>query len=199
MALVIPPNYSNWTITLTNASGGSSAESSVSCGAATNGLLTQTDVNRVANIWRDGLKAGWDSGWTVGPVHVVENDSGVYKVWDDNTQEAGTATAAVYSPPSVSIIVSKNTGLRGRAHRGRMYMPGVVETSVGEDGRLDSGYVTAWQTLVDNLHTALLADASIFSLSLLHSETSPVANDPDILENFHVQTVVGTMRPRQRR
>lgn len=200
MALVIPDDCSNWIVTITNSGGGASAKSTISLGTANSGILDQTKVDRISNLFRDGLKPFWDSGWSVGPVHVIESQGGPpYNVWDNTTTEAGTNGAAVYASPAVSIIVTKQTGIGGKAYRGRMYLPGIQESNVDEAGTIDSGAVSAYQTLIDALKTNLLADAAINDLTLFHDEESPAAGTDTVISNLLVRSVVGTMRPRQRR
>lgn len=199
MALVIPNNESNWTITITNSGGGASAKSTISLGLLQTGDLDQTIVDRVANIFRDQLKPFWDSGWSVGPVHVVENDGSVDKIWDNTATEVGTNGAAVYASPAVAIVVSKQTGLRGRKYRGRFYLPGIAEANVDESGTIDSSALAAYQTIIDALKTALIADAAIVQLRLFHDESAGLGDISHEITNLLVRSTVGTMRPRQRR
>lgn len=199
MALVIPPGFANWTVTIQNAAGGASSRSSVSLGLNIPAPFVQADVARIANLFRDGLTPRYDNSWLIGPNHVVYNDAGVMKVFDDTGTEAGTHGAQSNVPPAVALVVSKNTGLIGARHRGRMYFPGLDEDSVNEDGTIDGAEVNAWQASIDALANSLIADASIVGLDLFHDETTPGANNPDAIVALVVRTVVGSMRPRQRR
>jgi hypothetical protein len=170
----------------------------VAFGTINNSALDQTIVNRVANLFRDGLKGGLDNGWSFGPVHVIEGNS-PGKVWDDSTVEVGTAGAAVYSPPAVSLVVSKQTGLVGKTHRGRIYFPGVPETLVDEAGVIDAAYLASMQTLFDNLLTSINGDAAVNVMVLLHDSASPGDHAATEIVKLLVRGVCGTMRPRQRR
>lgn len=199
MGLVINDLTSNWHITITNSGGGASAVSSVAIGTLNDNPLTQTIVDRVANLMRDGLKPFWDSGWTVGPVHVVENVAGDMFVWDNTATEAGTNGAAVYASPAVSLVVSKVTGLLGKAHRGRFYLPGIQESNVDEAGIIDAGAVTAYQAIIDAFKTSVVGDGAIGNLCLFHDESSPGDHSADVITSLLVRNVVGNMRPRQRR
>lgn len=199
MPLVIPNQHSNWTITVQNSAATTSAISSVSFATDNLSPLDQTIVDRVANLFRDGLKGAWDNVWLVGPVKVVEGTGGVPKVWLNTTLEAGTATAADYAPPAVSLVVSKQTGLAGRSHRGRIYLPGVPETVINEGGNLDGTYVTNMQTLFTALLGSINGDAAVDNMVLLHDSSTPGAPAPDVITALTVRSPVGTMRPRQRR
>lgn len=199
MPLVIPPTYANWTLTLTNSGGGLSGRNSVSIGMEHAAGLTQTDVGRIANLLRDGLTPRYDNTWLLGPTHVVFNNAGTMQVFDDTGTEAGTHVSIATTPPSVALVVSKNTGLLGPRHRGRMYMPGLDEGQIGEDGIVSGSERNAWQTSIDALFASLVADAAVNQLVLFHDVSTPNANTPDIITSFTVRTTVGNMRPRQRR
>lgn len=199
MALVIPNGYSNWLVTITNSAGGISSRSSIAIGIFDNIPLTQGDVGRVANLMRDGLTPAFDNGWTIGPVHVVEGTAGIPKVWDDTGTEAGTHTAQVYAPPGLAYVISKQTGLSGRAHRGRIYLPGVEEANVDEAGLVVGAQVNNLQGWFDDLFDNLVADAAVESLALFHDESTPGDLDPDVITSFLARNIVGSMRPRQRR
>ena len=200
MALVIPNSCANWSLTITNANGGASSRSSIAIAMEHTANLTQADIGRIANLLRDGLTGRYDSSWLLGPTHVVENTGGpVYKVWDDTGTEAGTVAAAADVSPAVALVVSKLTGFAGRSFRGRVYMPGLRETDVDESGAVAGATVNAWQTAFDNLQTALIADAAVEGVILLHNEGNPNAGIPTPVTRFLVRNVIGTMRPRQRR
>lgn len=199
MALVIPALGVNCIVSINNGTGGDSGDSSIAFGIErTAAGWGQTDANRVANLFRDGLKGLWDSTWAVGPVRFIFGPL-PYTVLEDTTTELGTGTAAVYSPPAVSLIVSKKTAFIGRQHRGRVYLPGVPETLVDDSGLLDATYVSDVQTLFNALFTSINADASVAQLELFHDSETPGALAPTPLSSFLVRNVVGTMRPRQRR
>lgn len=199
MPLVIPDGHANWHVDIVNSSASDSGRSSVAFGTNLFGPLTQTIVDRVANLFRDGIKPIYDNSWFVGGVRVLENDAGTMKAWEQGLGEAGTASARDCCPPATSHVVSKRTGLAGKAHRGRLYLPGVPEGDVDEAGTLSNGYVTAIQTVLDSLQTAVEGDAAIVNLCLFHDDSTPGALPPDQVLSLQLKSTVGTMRPRQRR
>ena len=199
MPLVIPPTYANFHLTLTNSAGGASGKNGIAIGIKRLINFAQSDVDRIANLMRDGLKGLYDSSWTLGPVHVNDNQAGVHLVWDAAVTEAGTLSAFAQVPPAVALVVSKQTGLSGKAHRGRLYMPGLAEGSVDEAGIVNSGLVGTWQAAFNALIISLVADAAIDELALFHDSATPGGLDPDTINTFVVRNVVGNMRPRQRR
>lgn len=199
MPLVVAPGYDNWTVTVQNTGGGASGQNSFSLGTQHTTPLGGTDVSRIANLFRDALTPLLDNGWLLGPVHVVTNVGGVLQVADDTGTEAGTASAAVYASPAVAHVVTKNTGLLGRSQRGRIYFPGVPEADVDEGGILAGARVNAVTAAFEDLRADLIADAAIDNVVLLHDSESPGDHTPTVIASMFCRTVVGTMRPRQRR
>lgn len=198
MSLVIPANTVNWIITITNSAGGLSSTSHVAFATSMLAALDQTITDRVANLFRDGLKGAWDNGWSVGPVKALQGPA-PYAVFEDTATEVGTATAAVYSPPAVALVVSKKTGLAGKGLRGRVYLPGVPETLVDEAGVIDPTYLASMQTLMNNLRTSINGDAAVDEMVLLHDEASPLAGARTSISSFLVRNIAASQRPRQRR
>lgn len=199
MPLNIPNNYANFRLTMTNTVAGTSAANSISLAMLTTGTFGQTEVARIANLMRDGLTPRYDSSWIFGPTRVVARFGGLLVAFDDAGTEAGTHASQGNVPPAVALVVSKYTGGVGRAHQGRLYMPGLDESQVDESGTVTGTEVNNFQGSFDALYTALVADAAVDSLALLHSVGSPLAGAPDIIASFRVRNKVGSMRPRQRR
>ena len=78
---------------------------------------------------------------------------------------AGSLTSSDLEPPSVCALVKKETGLRGRHNRGRMYWPGVLaESHVDNAGGITSARVASLQTCADAMLTALAADDAQMSV-----------------------------------
>lgn len=159
--------------------------------------LTQAQFNTLSNTVRDSLKVLWDSGWRVGPVRMLYRNAAGLVTIEDTAQEAGTAAAADYAPPAVAVVVRKKTPFAGKANRGRMYLPGALESEIDENGELSSSYLGDVQTAVTAFLAALIADPSVDNLALLHGEGSSVP--PRTITSLVVAPAVGTMRPRQRR
>lgn len=104
--------------------------------------------------------------------------------------------AATTTSPNVSFLVHKQGNFGGRAGRGRMYLPGVVEGSVDPNGELTSGAITGLQTLVSAFLAALESDD--IPMYLLHGATSPLDGPTDVT-SLAVDSRVATQRRRLRR
>lgn len=108
---------------------------------------------------------------------------------------AGTGATAGMAPNS-TFLVHKATLFGGRAGRGRMFLPGVAESSVDQAGAIDSGTVTALQGGIDQLIVELNAAGMI--PVLLHGVGSPLTV-PSTITTMTVDSTVATQRRRLRR
>jgi len=112
---------------------------------------------------------------------------------------SSTAGGGIGSPgiqPATSLLVQKTTSFGGRAGRGRMFVPGMSEADVQEDGDVDPAYLTAAQGSFDSLHSDMVASG--LEPRLLHSATSPLST-PTLIDAFVVSGKVATQRRRLRR
>lgn len=97
------------------------------------------------------------------------------------------------APSNVAYLIRKNTSLGGRKGRGRMYVPGVSEATVGSDGALEPANMALIQTAVTNFGAALVLDG--MAPVLLHGD----ATTPTPITTLVVQPVAATQRRRLRR
>lgn len=98
--------------------------------------------------------------------------------------------------PSGALLVRKVTAGGGRANRGRMFVPGVVEANWDAGGELDAGDLAAYQGAFDALRGELIGLG--VTPVVLHDEASPVT-DPTPITSFEVQPRAATQRRRLRR
>jgi hypothetical protein len=105
---------------------------------------------------------------------------------------AGTSSSAVL-PQNCAWLMRKNTGLGGRANKGRMFVPGVPEAAVDNAGVIVSGNVTTVNTAAATFLTTLSGLGN--EMVLLHSDD---LNDPDTVITFICDTRIATQRRRLR-
>ena len=105
----------------------------------------------------------------------------------------GGGTAGNVSPPNVAAIVRKNTGIGGRHGSGRFYLPGIIETVVGDDGVLGGSFVLGLQADLDEFLIALAANDA--AMTLLHSD----ATSPNLVTSLLLSDRAATQRRRLRR
>ena len=108
---------------------------------------------------------------------------------------AGTA-AAGSAAPNTAVLVRKVTALGGHAGRGRMFIPGILETQVGSNGFITPSALTGWQDELDNFFTFM--EASDLPPVVLHSEGSPLSTPTEIVQLI-VDPRVATQRRRLRK
>lgn len=98
------------------------------------------------------------------------------------------------APPNVAALVRIGTGLIGRNHRGRIFLPGVLdEANVASDGSMQPTLRDSLQAMIDNLavHIAALSGQIV----ILHSGVEA----PTPATSSQVQAIVATQRRRLRR
>lgn len=102
------------------------------------------------------------------------------------------------SPPQVAVLVRKSTGLAGRQHRGRMYLPGPLVQDVGAAGTFAG--TSTMQVAVDSFVTVLQGNDWIADLMLLHAD--PLLPPSALLSQPYgliVESKVATQRRRLER
>lgn len=100
------------------------------------------------------------------------------------------------APPNVTFLVKKLTPNGGRQGQGRMYVPGVGEGFINQDGLIDATQLTTWRTQVDGFLGDLTAGGLV--PALLHAEGSPISA-PYLVTSFFLDNKVATQRRRLRR
>jgi hypothetical protein len=162
---------------------------------ATPGPLTPDNVYTILN-----------ANWTSGMVAVVQFSSLVSAV--DILPLDGTSATQTFSGfgpsgsgsgdyvPQVSVIAKFSTGLRGRANRGRIFLPFVAEQFIsnGAITQAEADSMTAaWATFRTNLITAHL-DPVVAAYDRVHSGAGAHAS---LITNIVVETFTATQRRRQ--
>jgi hypothetical protein len=113
--------------------------------------------------------------------------------------------------PSAAMVVSLRTSERGRQNRGRLFIPMVTETAVS-NGSITASLTAcqaAWDTFRANMTTALMPMHVASYGHSLHKHKNPDgsitytpvtwAAHSNAVVSSAVETVLGTMRPRQSR
>lgn len=99
-------------------------------------------------------------------------------------------------PPQVATCIRKRTAFVGKAYRGRIFMPGLLdETTVDEDGIITGAGVIAIQAKAD-IWLASRGVSNSGGLWLLHSKDIGIPNPPNPVTALLVQPIVRTQRRR---
>ena len=124
--------------------------------------------------------------------------SGEISYQSTSTALAGAASAGNGNWPGqctvAATLISSKPGQRGRASKGRIYLPG-LGTTVGTDGRITSSTATRVSTGVRNLLVALNGVANLGTAAVF-SDVGP--GERWNVFNVRTGTVVDTQRRRRR-
>lgn len=103
---------------------------------------------------------------------------------------------AASCPSNCAMLVKKVSGFRGRANTGRMYIPGISEGNVENNGALTTGQLTVAQAAVSDWYAAIFGVEGVDDLVILHSTEALGAPTPVVA--LQVQPVIATQRRRMR-
>jgi hypothetical protein len=129
---------------------------------------------------------------------LVDGASGLTTV----AQTLGSGTPPGANPNS-AMLVSKITALGGHVGRGRIYLPGLVATTIGQDGNLTTAIVNAVQAAANTTLTAMsTAQIPMYLLHVYSTGPVPAATTPrapTLVTSLVVSPKAATQRDRLRR
>jgi hypothetical protein len=106
----------------------------------------------------------------------------------------GLLTGSV-SSPQVSFLVKKATALSGRANRGRMYIPGVIETDVDDQGKVLPARITAMNAVLLDIQDLTDDTSGAITTSVLLHEAG-VTPPPTTITSLLLSNIVSTQKRR---
>lgn len=137
-------------------------------------------------------------------VDVAYGPEGSAEVGEWNTNAAGGIAVAT-CPSNCALLISKLTGLGGKANKGRMYLPAAYlsEGEVDQNGFLSAAALAQTQGFCSNFFNVNLGATPIVGLIgwvLLHSgDAQTPSNMPTPITALQPQTQIATQRQRMRR
>lgn len=141
--------------------------------------------------WADSL----DTQVTVGPAMLRVGQDGGPPVQVVGTETTTGLEAGAMPPPSVSLLVKKQTNLGGRRGRGRVYIPWVTqEAAINDVGNLDGASLTARQASATAWFTGI--DASTPYVLLHDDDGLGVEPPPTAVVGLSVSQLVANQRRR---
>lgn len=157
---------------------------------------------RISDDVSPGMMAELSDAW-LDALQDLTPETYTLKSVDAQDSEGGQAIAVVNAvgtsngialPQNCALLVRKNTGLVGRANRGRFFYPGVQREAVSETGTIDdeslSNYQDGFSSFLENVNAVDNVDGMV----LLHSESS----DPTDVNFLSVDHRIATQRRRLR-
>lgn len=128
-------------------------------------------------------------------IHAVINRGGVLSEADSSSAAVAGGIASDPVPANTSVLVHKATGLIGRNHRGRLYVPGIAETWMdGAGSNLTAPHLATLETAFLDWIAQLITDK--LDLAVLHRNP---ATTPDLVTDVTVRSLVATQRRRLRK
>lgn len=155
----------------------------------------ETDPEAVALQMHLDLSTNWSSQWSsqirLEETRVKFGPNATGPFGSHVEQVAGTGNTAM-APNNTALLIEKRTQLGGRSGRGRLYMPGLVESVVGPAGDIDPASLAIYQTTAE----AWLVDIETTQtgMFLFHAASS----DPTRVTSLTVDPVAATQRRRMR-
>lgn len=154
---------------------------------------TATDIAvSLGALWATNVMPELSNTITLDTVTVKLGPDDVGPTGISTPNQAG-GSSGTQAPSNVTYLIKKVTAVGGRQGRGRLYLPGVTEASVGGDGVIDSNKVDDLQDAFDDVLSGM-AGADLPAV-LLHSDNTV----PYQLTGFQVQPLAATQRRRMRR
>ena len=132
------------------------------------------------------------SGLTFDGVLVKRGPDATGAIQFSPSGDVGGASSSAIAP-NVAALVRKVTGMGGRKNRGRLFLPGLVESVVDYAGRLDPTFQGNLQDAWNDFQTAIEADS--LTPVVLHGDNTA----PTVVTSFGVDSTVATQRRRLRR
>lgn len=146
------------------------------------------DTNYVAN-----LMAACNSHVELTGILVKNGPNDVGPFFEKGVAHVGANTSGDCIPNSAA-LVRKSTGLGGRKHRGRMFLPFLGESDMDTGGFVSSSFLSGLQGAVDDFYNQLVSDD--IPMSLLHADS---LTSPDAVAALTVEAQIATQRRRLRR
>lgn len=187
--MVIPPGYARVFIQY-EIIGGHDCQNVIDY--AVDSAPDQSDVDALSALYATPYKAQLNSGSLYQGIKVlVGNDGDPSVLFSTSGAGVGGRGVALAAPQCMGLI-SKKTALAGRRNRGRIFIPNMAETNVGDLGTIDSGGLT----LLNNIAAALYITGTPWTNPvILHSDNST----PTPVTTLVAETQVATLRRRYER
>lgn len=196
--LVVPPGFAHFSFIVTNATVGHRCIWTIGGKLAGSGLSPTQGAALMTSVGT-ALKPLWDSNVVQLGFHALIGNDGPPMALDVTDSIAGTSSTGTMLPPNVCMLFKKSTAFAGRAYRGRIYLPFVEGTYVGENGVIASTLLTKMATASQQLFLApgTGSTTGVTAWYLLHrAEPGTTPPLPTQLNNIAATSLVATQRRR---
>lgn len=158
------------------------------------GNFVQATIDEIAQGWHDFVTEFMSDDWYVqGEETFYDLSSDPHpELIADTATDVGTDTSDAL-PPQVALVLSLKASSGGRRGRGRIYLPGVPDSSVSAGGAVDSGFVN---DTLDGFSDWASLCASLGWLPAVYSRTDGVVR---AVTTIYISPFVDTQRRRMER
>jgi hypothetical protein len=159
------------------------------------------DAEGLADLFQDLYTTAFapqiDSNVTIRSTRAVIGQDGPDPLVGVSTLSATGGANRDSTAPALALMVARNTGVGGRANRGRVYFPWALsDTNVSEQGAVANAALTAWQARLNVFMSDVRADEYLDELVVLHSDP---LRPPTTITSMVPNPVVRTQKQRQAR
>lgn len=193
--MIIPANYAQANFQMTGTACPTGAECTLGLDMTVNTGDPVTIAQFLYEQWVADICAIQSQEVTLANVHVKFGPEATGPAADFGGSSTGENTASGCQP-QVAMLVQKLTNQGGRAGRGRLFMPGLVEADVNQSGLIDSGVLATAIGAWEAFRAAL--DAIDIGPVVFHGAGSPLTT-PTFIDTLLPVAQVATQRQRNRR
>jgi len=165
----------------------------------------QSTNDAVSAAWEEVVAVTCDDSLTYTRLHTLINDSTNVLEFETISNTPGGLSGNQILPLNNAVVVKKLTGFSGRRKRGRLYLPGIPEDAVDDQGNVLGSFIT---TIVDAMTTFKETCETTVSpncnCAILHRDISKpakpayeLASAPHtLIASFGVDPIIGSQRKR---
>lgn len=144
----------------------------------------------------NSFKALFDSNVTMRNAKAVIGQDGSDPIVQVSTTQTAGTSSRESTAPALALMVTKNTNLGGRKHRGRNYMPwALADSDVAENGAVNPTRLTSWAAALDEYMDYIIGPTTDLLDEPVILHTDPTVPTP--VTSFTPNPAIRTQRRRQ--
>jgi hypothetical protein len=160
-------------------------------------LVNPGDANTIQSAFGTNVMPIISTLVTLQSVQVVEVMGGVVQEFISTNAPVSGGQSGALLPPNVCMLIKKQTGLLGKANRGRMYLPGASESLVVDPATISVAHLATIQTAMTAFYTAMVA--AHFQPFLIKKTSNPLLFHAVALTGFLPEALFASQRRRLRK
>jgi hypothetical protein len=154
---------------------------------------TVADCNDLMDAWADTILTQQTLVYTlVGVTIRFQADPVNQTIFESSSTPAAGLMSGNPVTPNTAVLIQKKTGFIGRRNRGRMYVPGIREADVNDNGDIGTIQLGTWNTHANSL---MVRFAAVGSGPIIHHAD---LGTPTAITSLDVPVKCATQRRRMR-